>query len=835
MNDRELHERASALFLELRDLPAEDRRAYFKSADNKDARLIAEVRSLLAHDTPAEEITGGADVDQRPAGTEHLPAKIGPYTVIRRIGRGGSGYVLLAEQHEPVHRMVAIKIVPHAAISPESAARFDFERRSLERAVHPNIAHVLDAGRTADGLPYLVMDYIDGVPISAYCREKSVRLVDRVALMLTVAEAVQHAHQRGVIHRDLKPGNILVCEVNGRPTPCVLDFGIAKPTPEAIAEGSPPTIGQAIGTPAYMAPEQTGGKPVDTRADVYSIGAVLYELTCGKPPIDATGDAALDPLEQLRRVRNDVAPPASRVRAADAALSRSDPVSRHMLADLDCILAKALEKSPDRRYATAAALAEDLGRLLRHEPIAARPATLAYRTARFCNRNRALVASLAVIVVASVVGVAGLAIGLIEARSQRREAINQYDAQLELNRFLTDDLLAAASPEQLGRDVTALDLLHRASRRVDRRFPDRPLIAASVHHALGVAYMELGSFEEAETHLGRAVALRRAAAGADAPETVHSEIAQASLLARLERLPEAARALNDAIRRARLIVGPDAPVLYTAVNDLGCVYISMDRGKEAVALLKEALAGRVRLLGARDPQVLATTGNLALAHERVGDTAKSLELQIEALHIADSLDEPPPMTLIGLCNNIGATYQDLNKDREAVPYLQRASEMASRWLGPDNPATLTINSNLAGLEAELGDPRQGADLYKSVAEASARTLGPDTIETFSARYGYLNSLRLAKEANESAEGYMILLADVTRVLGSKHWLSVQTQDALARSLRDAGRLDEAAPNARQAAAQFQALYGNEHQRTRGATQLLREIEAQLASGEPQPK
>src|SRR6185295_18261119 len=188
-----------------------------------------------------------------------LPATIGPYRIVRRLGQGGSGVVLLAEQDEPVRRRVAIKLVPHAAVSPELAARFEFERRALERTEHPNIARILDAGRTGDGLPYLVMDYVEGVSITEHCRGAALSMRERIGVWLDVADAVQHAHQRGVIHRDLKPGNILVGHVNGRPTPRVLDFGIAKPTAGTRDAESPVTIGLPMGTPAYMAPEQTGG------------------------------------------------------------------------------------------------------------------------------------------------------------------------------------------------------------------------------------------------------------------------------------------------------------------------------------------------------------------------------------------------------------------------------------------------------------------------------------------------------------------------------------------------------------------------------------------------
>jgi serine/threonine protein kinase len=817
--DRDLHERASALFLRLRDLSPEERTRELEAEAPTGTDLHREVASLLDHDTK-EGTAADCRAGGVPASLPAVPNRIGPYTIIRRIGHGGSGYVLLAEQLEPVRRHVAIKIVPHAAVDPEFAARFEFERRALERTEHPNIARILDAGRTPDGLPYLVMDYVQGTPLAGYCNEHRLTLRDRITLILDVADAVQHAHQRGVIHRDLKPANVLVSELNGRPTPRILDFGIAKPIADAFGADSPRTSGMAIGTPAYMAPEQTGGRAVDTRADVYAIGAVLYELVCGRPPIEVKGDA----VEVLRRIRDHIPPPASRIRAADSILSE-DSVTGSILSDVDCILAKALEKDPDRRYQTVAALADDLRRLLRFEPIHAHPPTIRYRTVRFAQRNRVLVATIAIGGLAVAVGIAGLTTGLIEANRQKREAAYEFEAQRDINSFLTDDLLAGTSPDQAGQAVSALDLLRHAGLKVDERFANRPLIAASIHHTLGVAYTELGAYDDAKQHLDRAVALRRESAGPDNPETVHSEIAAASLLARRQQLPDAEAALRKAIDRARLILGADDRELYSALNDLGVTYETMDRGKEAVALLQEALAGRIRLLGPHDPRVLMTTSNLADAYDRVGQTDRALQMNLDALKVADALPDPPRFALIGLNNNIGATLQDLNRDQEAIPYLRRAAELADKWLGPDNPDTLSLRGNLAGIECKLGDAMKGAALYDSVVKARTRLMGPDAYDTLVARYGYWDSYWHAKKYDEATEGLTILLADMERALKNEnHWLAIQTRALLAHVLSDGGHPDRAFPYAKQATEEFTALYGPDHARTRNIAALLKTLQ-----------
>ncbi len=869
MSDRDLHEQVSALFLRARDTPADEREQFLRHAAGEDERLLNEVRTLLDHDLTVDadgirtsrhqglHAQATSSLTPRPFNASpasipplSAPARIGPYRVIERIGRGGSGYVLLAEQEQPIRRRVAIKIVPHAAIDPAFAARFEVERHALERTDHPNIARILDAGRTADGLPYLVMEYVQGAPITEHCRRNGVSLRDRIGLMLDVADAVQHAHQRGVIHRDIKPANILVSQPHSEePLPAppdnhpdarrtvarpkLVDFGIAKSVADAAGFSiqSPPTMGQLLGTPAYMAPEQTGsgGAPVDTRADVYALGAVLYQLACGRTPIDvaAAGGSEIGAVE---RIRQTIPAPASRVRAQNArtGMFAGDHVPRSLLSDLDCVLARALEKSPDRRYPTASAFADDLQRLLRREPIVATPPTWRYRTTRFAQRNRVLVASVAVVLVAMITGIAGLASGLVEARRQRREAFNQSEAQREINRFLTDDLLAAASPEEEGQNITASDLLHRAGARVEQRFVGRPLIAASIHHTLGGAYSTLGSFDDADRHLQRAIELRRGASGANAPDTVRSEIAAASLLARRQRMEEADAALTRVIQRARLILASNDPALLTALNDLGSLRETEDRPDEAISLLQEALSGRIQTLGPRDPQVLMTMSNLAMAYERKGDTERALQMQIDALRVADAIEPQPRMTLIGLNNNVGATYQDLNRDEEAEPYLERAEELAREWLGEEHPDALTIRANLAGLKAELGDPAGAMKLLDEVIAVRTRTLGPTAWDTLTARYAYWNAMHKATRFGEAADGYIAFLPEASAGLGDQHWFAAQTRAALALALLHADRLDEALPHAERAVAQLTTLYSLEHARTKNAAVTLQTIRTRLA-------
>ncbi|MCE9592998.1 MAG: serine/threonine-protein kinase [Planctomycetes bacterium] len=815
MSDAELHERASELFLRLRALPSPERDAALAAL--VDRRLAAEVASLCAHDDDAPYEPRAHAFDSAPT----LPKTIGPYRVLSRIGRGGSGQVYLAEQDVPIHRRVAIKVVPQAAASPELAARFEIERRALECTDHPHITRVLDAGRTAEGLPYLVMNFVEGEPITEHCVRLGLPLEQRIRLMIDVADAIQHAHQRGVIHRDVKPANVLVAKVDGRSVPQVLDFGIAKPVSGAIASESPPTLGLPMGTPAYMAPEQTGVGTVDTRADVYGLGALLYELTTGRPPLEPT----IDPLEVLRRVREEVPEPASRAREHGGARAAPGAPSRALQADLDVVLAHALEKEPDRRYASVGALIDDLWHLLACEPITARAPSWRYRTARFVERNRVLVGAACVAFAAVCVGVVGLGLGLLEARRQRAEALDQGDAQREINRFLTDDLLAAASPDRLGENATMRQMLDRASRGVDARFAGRPLIAGAIHHTLGEAYAELSAFDEAERHHARAIELRRKAGGPDSPELLHSEIAAASLLARRGLAREAAEAFPPLIGRAREVLGSDDLILFAALNDYGVALEGLDRNDEALSVLQEALDGRRRLLGPDDFLIATTLNNLAQGRGAKGDVTGAIDLMREALRVVESSPEPARFAQLGLYNNIGATYQDLERNAEAEPYLLRAAEIAANLLGPGDDGTLTLESNLAGLAADLGRPAEAAERYAHVITAREALNGPRAFETLNARHGYWSSRRKAGAHAEAVEGFLQLSSDVRDALGAEHSLAEQCELSLARALVDADRAADALPHAEWARERMLARYGAEHPRTKTATELVEALRA----------
>ncbi|MFY9255278.1 MAG: serine/threonine-protein kinase [Fuerstiella sp.] len=361
--------------------------------------------------------------------------QIGPYKLREKLGEGGFGVVYVAEQSKPIRRKVALKVIKPGMDSKEVVARFEAERQALALMDHPNIARVLDAGVTAQGRPFFVMELVHGVPITEFCDKNNLRTDKRLELFRDVCRAVQHAHQKGVIHRDLKPSNVMVTLRDGEPIPKVIDFGVAKALSQQLTEKTVYTrYGQVIGTPQYMSPEQAEMNElgIDTRSDIYSLGVLLYELLTGRPPIETDRLVASGYAEMIRLIcEEEPLRPSAKVSTLGqqatviAGTRQTDPVSlsRSLSGELDWIVMKALDKNRERRYETANQFAADIQCFLANEPVQACPPTLTYRLGKTIRRNRRLVAAATTFVVLLCLGLVGTSIGMLRAQAaQEKEA-----------------------------------------------------------------------------------------------------------------------------------------------------------------------------------------------------------------------------------------------------------------------------------------------------------------------------------------------------------------------------------------------------------------------------
>ena len=423
---------------------ADERTLFIKQACGDNAALAQRVHSLLemyGADSEFHEPQPSVTIDEPPL-TERPGSMIGPYQLKEQIGEGGFGLVFVAEQQEPVKRKVALKVIKPGMDTREVMARFTAERQALALMDHPNIARVLDAGATDSGRPYFVMELVRGIPVTEYCNQNQLSTRDRLDLFITVCQAVQHAHQKGIIHRDIKPSNVLVTSHDGKPVGKVIDFGVAKAINQQLTERSIYTnFAQMIGTPLYMSPEQAemSGLDIDTRSDIYSLGVLLYELLTGTTPLEKKRFAKAAYDEIRRMIREEEPPkPSTRLSSLDsiasiAAQRHTEPakLSKLMRGDLDWITMKALEKDRTRRYETANGLARDIQRHLSDEPVEACPPSARYQLRKFAKKNRAALTTAAAIALLLVAGVAVSTWQAVRATRAEHAALEARRAEAE--------------------------------------------------------------------------------------------------------------------------------------------------------------------------------------------------------------------------------------------------------------------------------------------------------------------------------------------------------------------------------------------------------------------
>ena len=430
-------EQIAAAALEI-TLPAE-RDSFLERACAGDVDLRRRVDTLLRTEAETIVAPGTSGSNRETSTTEGPGALVGPYKLIRSVGAGGMGMVWVAAQEYPIRREVALKIIKPGMDSGEVISRFEAERQALAMMDHPNIAKVLDAGTTATGRPYFVMELVQGVPITEYCDAKRLGPRERLELLVPVCRAIQHAHQKGIIHRDIKPSNVLVSTYDGQPSPKVIDFGIAKATGPDLTDSRMVTqFGAVVGTLEYMSPEQaeTGGADIDTRSDIYSLGVVMYELLTGRTPLDWGEAQKAGYLEILRRIREEEPPaPSTRLTKSPDTLAEvaerrgTDPAKLPKLlrGELDWIVMKALEKDRTRRYETANGLGRDIEHYLNGEPVEASPPSATYRARKFARRHRLLLATAAGFLALLIAGIVASTWQAVRARRAESSAMAERD------------------------------------------------------------------------------------------------------------------------------------------------------------------------------------------------------------------------------------------------------------------------------------------------------------------------------------------------------------------------------------------------------------------------
>ena len=661
--------------------PAAERDAWL-DANCTDSALRESVRRLQRADAMDEAFLDDPHAFVAMSGAG-VGDRVGAYCIDRLLAEGGMGSVFLAHRDDGVYQQqVAIKFLHPLLRNPEAHRRFAAERQILAQLQHPNIAQMLDAGSSEEGIPYVVMEYVDGVPITEYCRRHKLSLEARLDLFRQVCSAVATAHRALVVHRDLKPENILVT-ADGRPM--LLDFGIAKILQGAAGGGQDDRATTMIAlTPAYASPEQIQRDVITTSSDIYSLGVLLYELICGQRPYEL---GTLTPSQAEQLVCDTVPPLPSQLVARD---KRPRQVVRALQGDLDVITMKALRKEPHRRYGSVQELSEDVHRYLRRLPIRARADSLAYRVRKFVGRNRWGVIAAGVIVLSLIGGIVTTSWQATRARQQaaRAEAL-QVRAE-HINEFFKKILMSPSSQWtsaiRKGPDVTMAEVLGIAARRADRELAGQPDIHADVLTSITQAFVGMGLYEKATSTGRRALALVQD----KLPRTSRLQVDARYQLARALDLkgdyPAGKRLYQQALEFGQRLLPPQSETLALIHNDLAMLYASQNHLSQAEQHLRVALdLHRQRLLGQPDPAMAIALNNLGVIRTLRGDLHGAMSAYHDALSEFARLGQPEYAENANLLSNISVVHVIREQWAQARSAAQKAVSMGRRLLGEDNP------------------------------------------------------------------------------------------------------------------------------------------------------
>lgn len=848
--------RLKSLFGEALELEPQQRTEFLDERCPRGSALRDEIDELLRHhdisDTFMEEPVRGLAARLVSAGSAGLPERIGPFRILREVGRGGMGVVYEAEREEGgFEQRVAIKVIRRGMATDEVQRRFLLERQVLARLDHPNIARLLDGGVTVDDRPYFVMEFIDGVPLTQYLANTRPSLRPRLRLFQSICRAVNYAHRNLVLHRDLKPSNILITPAG---EPKLLDFGVAKLLDPGDVADAATRADQRYLTPAFASPEQMQGAPLTTASDVYGLGLLLFELLTGARPFSegdgTSGSRATDPVERE-------APRPSAVAAmhpADAPVPASS-----LRGDLDVIVAFALQPDPARRYESADRLSADVDRFIRGLPIVARRDSLPYRAGKFVRRHRWGVA-------ASAVATLGLIAGLTAVSVQSVRIAGERDKAQRITALLVDLLQGSDPAEALGDTLTARALLDRSEARIEAELAGQPEVQGALLDVVGGLYHSLGLPEQAESPLRRAVAIRREVLGEEHPDVAQSLNALGGVLDSQGQFDEAEGYFEEAlaIRRARFR-RPDAAVA-ESLNDLGQLLLfarqdferaepllvealDMRRGlfspphrdvaesvhnvallaqlkgqyAEAASLYEESLAMRRTLFGATHPALVATLNNLALVLQAQGKSQDAEPLLRESLSLRERLLGPTSPQVSLAMANLAITLRDRGRSGEAEDLLRRSLELASEGFGTSHPRTASVMSNLGDVLRDRESWDEAERLYERSLGIRRDALGPDHPHVAFSLNG-LAEVAHGRGAFERSDSLHAEALDLRRTrLGPDHPDVAQSLVGLARTHRSVGSMDAAEEHLREGLRIRAASLGEAHPSTAQVELALAEL------------
>jgi serine/threonine-protein kinase len=864
--DDQRWKRLSRIFHEASARPADERDAFVRAECSDDPELVDEVRGLLAAEGEALDSLADDAVATAATSVSWDGRRVGPYRIVRETGSGGMGRVFLAERADgEFDQVVALKVVRSFLASDLLFERFRQERQILARLQHPNIAGLLDGGVTEDGDPYFALEYVEGEPIDAYCDRERLSVDERLRLFQDVCRALVYAHANLVVHRDLKPDNILAT-ADGQVR--LLDFGIAKVLAE---DGDAPAKGTALlaMTPAYASPEQVRGEPVGTATDVYSLGVILYELLTGELPYDVSGRSPTE----VERVVTDTEPerPSTRVGHAtrtgrDAAReieeARSTDVARlrkRLSGDLDVICLKALRKEPENRYGSVEALLDDVTRHIEGLPVLARPATLGYRLGKGIRRNRWAVGAAATVLLTSSTLVTFYTARLQDERDRAQVEAARAGAVAD---FLQSLFEVSDPTESLGETVTARELLDEGAARVDEGLADQPEVQATMLRVIGEVYASLGLSDRARSLLGRALALAAEVHGDTHEEVAYTRLALAQAtqddgdlvgagpmfreaIATFRRVygpddpavseaveqfafwlesdgqyDEAEDEYRGALARLRQVVSPDDERIVSIVSNLGNLLRQMDRLDEAEPLLREALAGETAIHGERHPTPLSTARTLAALLRDQGRYAESDSLYRHVLEVRREVLGPRHPEVANTLNSYAILLDRMGEKERSLELSREFLSILEEIYREPHPSVAAAHSNLAISLHEGGALEEAAEHFQRSMEVQDVVLRPGHPNRAFPRVGLASVLREQGRPVEAEALLREALALRRGELGPEHRYVGESLSDLAAALLDQNRPAEAEPLLLEAYSILMAGEGPDANRTRTAARRL---------------
>jgi len=826
-NDRE--KLVYEIFDAIVDVSPERREATLAERCAGDVELMAAVRSLVRSDKTADSfleppVTSAlAGFIAQEMATDLVGASLGPYRITRLIASGGMGTVYQAVGGDgEAAQNVAVKVIREGMRGPEMVRRFDRERKLLASLRHVNVASLVDAGVTPDGLPFLVMEYIDGEPIDAYCDGRRLTIRERLDLMLLVCGAAAHAHRNLLVHRDIKPSNIVVTRAG---VPKLLDFGIAKLIPdyEDTSTWTRTATERRIVTPQYASPEVMRGEPVSTAMDVYSLGLVLFELLTGRRPYEVT-DRSVGSAERMICELEPPVPSAVVVRPDERTSAMGtrtvvDPVKmagrrdttphdlRRMLrGDLDTVMMTALHKDATRRYQSVEQLASDIGRYLTGFPIKARKDSFAYRAAKFYKRHRFSLVMGGVALLFLLVGVAGVVYGYVNARRETRIAQLETAKASEINAFL-HEMLAAADPEDGRADMAVREVLDVASLRLEADSLSIPEVRAAVHQTIGETYLNLGLHAEAEPHLRQAVLTRRALDSGHSRELCESLLALGTTLRLGGSHEKADFLLRDALNGSRRLDSEGMALVVRSLIALARVKEEQGAFAEAESMLREALEQGRRTHGTKHRDVAEAMERLGMVLSGTGQKQEeAVTLCRQALAINQSLFGGEHVRVSNSLRRLAVVLQEQSRYEEAEPLYRESLAIHRALFDDDHPEVARVLNNLGWLLFVTGRQEEGREMLKESLSIRRRIFGDEHMAVATT----LGNLAATLDAASAEPLLRESVALSEQIHGARHYSVGRTLQNLATCLKDQGKLAEAEPLYRRAVDIMTEALGPDH-------------------------